>query len=83
MQTCTVTETQFNAKNYDKGACTPAGGKVVLNALTATTCNFACKSGYYHAKGDTKIEFTCASNGGTTNAAGTDNWGSMTKCQGA
>ena len=81
VQTCTVTETQFNGLNYDKGTCTVADGKVVLNAVgAATTCNFACKEGYYHAKGDTKIAFTCASNG-ATNAKGTDNWGTMEKCK--
>ena len=83
MKTCTVTETQFNELNYDKGTCTVTDGKVVLNAATAKTCNFACKEGFWHPKGDTKIAFTCAHNGGTTNAAGTDNWGDMTKCQGA
>ena len=83
MQTCTVTETQFEGLNYDKGACTVTGGKVVLNAVTATTCNFACKEGYWHPKGDTKIAFTCAHNGGVTKAEGNDNWGDMTKCQGA
>ena len=80
MQTCEVTEKQFNGLNYDKGTWTVAGGKVVLNAATATTCNFACKEGYYHAKGDTKIAFTCAHNGGVTKATGSDNWATMEKC---
>ena len=86
MQTCTVTEKQFNDLNYDKGTCTVTDGKVVLNARgvqNATTCNFACKEGYWHAKGDTKITFTCAHNGGVTKAEGNDNWGDMEKCQGA
>ena len=82
MQTCTVTETQFNALNYDKGTCKVTNGKVVLNAVTATTCNFACKEGYWHAKGDTKIAFTCASNV-ATNAKGTDNWDTLGECKGA
>ena len=82
MQTCTVSDTQFEGLNYDKGECTVAGGKVVLNAATATTCNFACKDGYWHAKGDTKIAFTCAK-ADATKAEGTDNWGDMTKCEGA
>ena len=77
-----MTETQFNAKNYDKGACTVVSGsaKVVLKTATTTACNFACKSGYYHAKGDTKIAFTCASNG-ATNAKGTDNWDTLGECK--
>ena len=89
MQTCTVTETQFNELNYDKGTCEVTDGKVVLNARgnetghKATTCNFACKEGYWHVKGDTNITFTCAHNGGVTNAKGKDNWGDMEKCQGA
>ena len=58
-------------------------GKVVLNAATATTCNFACKEGYWHAKGDTKIAFTCAPNGGATDAKGKDNQDSFKTCQGA
>ena len=88
MQTCTVTEKQFNELNYDKGTCTvkSGSGKVVLNARgveTATTCNFACKSGYYHAKGDTKIKFICEPNGGVTHNIGNDNWNTMEKCRGA
>ena len=83
MQTCTVTAKQFNDLNYDKGACTVTDGKVVLNAATAKTCNFACKEGYLHPKGDKKIPFVCAHNGGVTKAEGSDNWGAMTKCQGA
>ena len=86
MQTCTVTETQFEGLNYDKGTCTVTDGKVVLNALgdkNAKTCNFACKEGYWNAKGDTKITFTCAKNGGVTNAEGNDNWDNMEKCKGA
>ena len=89
MQTCTVTETQFNELNYDKGTCTVTDGKVVLDArgnetgYAATTCNFACKEGYWHVKGDTKITFICAHNGGVTKAEGSDNWGDMEKCQGA
>ena len=75
-----MTETHFEGLNYDKGACTVTDGKVVLNAVTATTCNFACKEGYWHAK---KIAFTCAHNGGVTKAEGNDNWGDMEKCQGA
>ena len=80
-----MTETQFNAKNYDKGACTVVSGsaKVVLKTATTTACNFACKSGYYHAKGDTKIAFTCAHNGGVTKAAGSDNWDTLEMCKGA
>ena len=78
-----MTETQFDGLNYVKGACTVTNAKVVLNAATATKCTFACKEGYWHAKGDTKIAFTCAHNGGVTNAEGNDNWGDMTKCQGA
>ena len=79
-----MTEKQFNGLNYDKGACTVAGGKVVLNAAGApTTCNFACKKGFWHAKGDTKIAFTCAHNGGVTKAEGTDNWDALEKCNGA
>ena len=76
-----MTEKQFNGLNYDKGACTVTGGKVVLNAVNATACNFACKEGYYHDKGDTKITFTCASNGGVTNAKGNDNWKTLEKCK--
>ena len=84
-----MTETQFNELNYDKGACTVTNGTVVLNArghetgYKATTCNFACKEGYWHSKGDAKIAFTCAHNGGVMKAEGNDNWGDMTKCQGA
>ena len=84
-----MTEAQFNELNYDKGTCTVTNEKVVLNArgnetgYQATTCNFACKEGYWHAKGDTKITFICAHNGGVTKAEGIDNWGEMTKCQGA
>ena len=86
VQTCTVTEAQFNALNFDKGTCTVEGGKVVLDARgfrNATTCNFACKLGFWHNKGDTNIEFTCEHNGGVTNPVGVDNWNTMTKCQGA
>ena len=84
MQTCgEVTEAKFNGLNYDKGTCTVAGGKVVLNASGApTTCNFACKKGFWHAKGDTKIALTCASNV-ATNAKGTDNWDTLGECKGA
>ena len=78
-----MTEAQINGLNYDKGACTATDGKVALHALGATTCNFACKNGYYHDKGDAKIAFTCAPNGDKTRAEGTDNWGDMAKCQGA
>ena len=80
-----MTETQFNAKNYDKGACTVVSGsaKVVLKTATTTACNFACKSGYYHAKGDTKIKFICEPNGGVTHNIGNDNWNTMEKCRGA
>ena len=84
VQTCTVTAAQFNALNYDKGACPVDGsGNVVLDSLNATTCDFACKEGYYHEKGDTNIAFTCAHNGGATSPEGIDNWDNMTKCQGA
>ena len=93
MQTCTVTEKQFDELNYDKGTCKvregKSGGEVVLNArgnetgYKATTCNFACKEGYWHPKGDTAITFTCAHNGGVTNAEGNDNWDNMEKCKGA
>ena len=76
-----MTEAQINGLNYDKGACTATDGKVALHALGATTCNFACKEGYYHDKGDTKITFTCASNGGVTNAKGNDNWKTLEKCK--
>ena len=87
MQTCTVTEKQFNELNYDKGTCTVTDGKVVLNARgvqnATTSCNFACKEGFWHDKGDTKITFTCAHNGGVTTPEGNDNWDTMEKCQGA
>ena len=84
MQTCTVTAAQFNALKYDKGACPVDGsGNVVLDSLNATACDFACKEGYYHEKGETNIAFTCAHNGGVTKPDGIDNWGDMTKCQGA
>ena len=88
MQTCTVAEAQINALNYDKGTCAGkvTDAKVVLNALgdkAATTCDFACKEGYWDDKGDTKITFTCAHNGGVTKAEGIDNWDTMEKCQGA
>ena len=79
-----MTVAQFNLLNYDKGTCPVDGsGNVVLNGLSATTCKFACKEGYYHEKGETNIAFTCAHNGGVTNPEGIDNWGDMTKCQGA
>ena len=80
VQTCEVTKAKFEGLNYGKGTCTVTDGKVVLNAATAKTCNFACKEGYYHAKGDTKIAFTCASNG-ATNAKGTDNWDTLGECK--
>ena len=83
MQTCEVTKAKFEGLNYGKGTCTVTDGKVVLNAATAKTCNFACKEGYYHAKGDTKIAFTCAPNDDKTRAEGTDNWGDMENCRGA
>ena len=79
-----MTAAQFNALNYDKGACpVDRSGNVVLDSLNATTCDFACKEGYFHEKGDTNIAFTCAYNDGATNPEGIDNWGNMTKCQGA
>ena len=81
-----MTQAQFEGLNYDKGTCTVTNGKVVLNARgneTARTCKFACKEGFWHAKGDTKIMFTCAHNGGVTKPEGIDNWDTMEKCQGA
>ena len=80
-----MTEAQINTLNYDKGTCAGAvtDQKVVLNAVTTTTtCNFACKDGYWHAKGDTKISFTCTHND-ATNAKGNDNWGTLGECKGA
>ena len=82
MQTCEVTKAKFEGLNYGKGTCAVTDGKVILNVLTANTCNFACKEGYYHAKGDKNIAFTCASNGGVATAKGKDNWDTMEKCKG-
>ena len=84
-----MTEKQFDELNYDKGTCKVTEGKVVLDArgdetgYKATTCNFACKEGYWHVKGDTNITFTCAHNGGVTEPEGIDNWKTLQKCQGA
>ena len=84
VQTCTVTVAQLNALNYHNGTCLVDGsGNVVLDSVNARTCDFACKEGYYHEKGDTNIAFTCAYNDGATSPEGIDNWGNMTKCQGA
>ena len=58
-------------------------GKVVLNAVTAKTCNFACKEGYVHPKGDTNIAFTCAYDADVTKAEGSSNWDTIGECQGA
>ena len=84
-----MTEKDFYKLNYDKGTCKVTEGKVVLDArgdetgYKATTCNFACKEGYWHVKGDTKITFTCAHNGGVTEPEGISNWDDMDKCLGA
>ena len=82
-----MTETKLEEKNYDKGACTVTDvngdKKVVLNAVTTKTCNFACKEGYYRTNSGTNIAFTCAPNGGVTNAAGSSNWDTIGECQGA
>ena len=82
VQKCsTVTEKKFTEKNYEQGACNVNTDKeVVLDA--GTTCKFACKDGYYHAKGNQEIAFTCAPNN-KDNAKGTDNWDSLAKCKGA
>ena len=78
---CTKTKADGNAISLRLGTAT--GGPVVLNALTVKTCNFACKEGYYRTKGGTNIAFTCAHNGGVTNAKGNDNWDTIGKCEGA
>ena len=79
-----MSDTQFQKLNLVEGACKSnvENGKVVLNAATAKTCNFACKDGYYRTKGGTNIAFTCAHNG-VTEPKGNDNWDTIGKCEGA
>ena len=75
---CKVEDAELDKLNYDKGNCAAD-----ISTVTAE-CNFACKNGYYHTKGNTKIAFTCTDNGDATKAKGKDNWDTMTtKCEGA
>ena len=75
---CTkVEDAELDKLNYDKGDCAAD-----ISTVTAK-CNFACKEGYWHVKGDTNITFTCAHNGGVTEPEGIDNWKTLQKCQGA
>ena len=78
-----MTETQFEGLNFVKGTCTVTNGNVVLDAVTAKTCNFACKEGHVHSKGVTNIAFTCAYDADKTKAEGSSNWGTIGECQGA
>ena len=84
-QKCTKKKRIFaDDYHFEKGTCTLSGDDnnvVVLDPITDKSCKFACKAGYSDKHGDTKIEFTCKSNGNTV-AQGLDNWEDLEKCEG-